>query len=132
MGWIGFLPISISIDLAMTGWKSKILGYSSIGLIVPDVSITEGNDFQMGFIDKEQSKQDNVIKGSAIFPSIGWGWCTILNPSWCIKINSQKKVTRLRDLTSYTSVICNKFKIFESFYWASLKKVSSKFVFTLI
>lgn len=77
----------MSIDLAISGWKSKILGYKSMGLIVPDVKITVGNDFHIGFIDKEQSKQDSVIRGSAIFPSIGCGWCTILNPSWWIKIN---------------------------------------------
>lgn len=87
IGWIGFLPIYIYIDFAITGWKSNIFGYRSMGLIVPEVRITEGNDFHIGFIDKEQSKHDKVIRGSAIFPSMGWGWWTILNPYLCIKIN---------------------------------------------
>jgi hypothetical protein len=41
--------------------------------MVPDVNITEGNDFQIGFIDREQSKQESVINGSAILPSMGCG-----------------------------------------------------------
>lgn len=45
-----------------------------MGEIVPEVKITEGKDFQIGCIDREQSKQDNVKTGSAMFPSIGWGW----------------------------------------------------------
>lgn len=55
--------------------------------MVPDVNITDGKAFHIGFIEMEQSRQDKVITGSAMFPSIGWGWCTILNPSLCIKIN---------------------------------------------
>jgi hypothetical protein len=39
--------------------------------MVPDVKITEGNDFQIGFIHREQSKQERVIRASAILPSIG-------------------------------------------------------------
>jgi hypothetical protein len=41
--------------------------------MVPDVRITEGNDFQIGFIQREQSKQERVRTGSAILPSIGCG-----------------------------------------------------------
>lgn len=62
------------IDLAITGSKPNIFGYRSIGDIVPDVRMTEGNDFQIGCIDNEQSRHDSVSTGSAIFPSIGWGW----------------------------------------------------------
>lgn len=61
--------------------------------------MTEGKDFQIGFIDNEQSKHESVMRGSAILPSIGCGWWTILKPSLCIKISSQKKVMRLSDLT---------------------------------
>jgi hypothetical protein len=39
--------------------------------MVPDVRITEGKAFHIGFIQREQSKQDRVRRGSAIFPSIG-------------------------------------------------------------
>lgn len=63
----------MSIDFAITGLKSRIFGYNSIGLMVPEVRITEGKDFQILFIDNEQSKQDNVKTGSAILPSIGCG-----------------------------------------------------------
>ena len=61
----------MSIDFATTGLKSKIRGYKSMGLMVPEVRITEGKDFQMGFIEREQSRQESVRRGSAIFPSIG-------------------------------------------------------------
>lgn len=59
-----------------------------------------------------------------MFPSMGWGWWTILNPSWWTKISSQKNATKFNELTSYTSVICSKFRIFDNFYWASLKNAS--------
>ena len=61
----------MSIDFATTGLKSKILGYKSIGLMVPDVRMTEGKDFQIGLIDREQSRQESVSKGSAMLPSMG-------------------------------------------------------------
>lgn len=86
----------------------------------------------MGFIQREQSKHDSVSTGSAILPSIGWGWCTILKPSLCIKISSQKKVIRLSDFIYSTSEICKIFSMFISFSPANLKKASSKFVLTLI
>lgn len=44
-----------------------------MGEIVPDVRMTEGNERQIGCIDKEQSKQDNVNTGSAMLPSMGCG-----------------------------------------------------------
>jgi len=55
----------------MTGSNPKIFGYRLIGEIVPEVRITDGKDFQMGCIDKEQSRQDKVRTGSAMLPSIG-------------------------------------------------------------
>lgn len=73
IGLIGLRPIWILIDFAITGWKPNILGYSSTGDIVPDVNITDGNDFHIGCMDNEQSRQDNVNTGSAMFPSIGCG-----------------------------------------------------------
>lgn len=100
--------------------------------MVPDVRITEGNDFQIGFMESEQSKHDSVNKGSAILPSIGCGWWTILNPSLCMKISSQKKVIKLKDFTSSTSVTSRRLRILANFYWDSLKKASSKLVLTLI
>jgi hypothetical protein len=42
-----------------------------MGEMVPDVKITEGKDFQIGCIESEQSKQERVSTGSAMFPSIG-------------------------------------------------------------
>jgi hypothetical protein len=59
------------IDFAITGSNPKIFGYKFIGEMVPDVKITEGKDFHIGFILSEQSKHDNVSNGSAMFPSIG-------------------------------------------------------------
>ena len=49
-GLIGFLPIWMFIDFAITGWNPNILGYKLIGEIVPDVRMTEGNDVLFGFI----------------------------------------------------------------------------------
>ena len=83
-GEIGLRPIWILIDFAITGSNPNILGYRSIGDIVPDVNITDGKDFHIGCIDSEQSKHDKVNSGSAILPSIGCGWYTSLNPFLCI------------------------------------------------
>ena len=47
--------------------------HKSIGLMVPDVKITEGKAFQIGLIEREQSRHESVMRGSAIFPSIGCG-----------------------------------------------------------
>lgn len=62
-GLMGLRPIWMLIDLAITGSKPKIFGYKLIGEIVPDVSMTDGNDFHIGCIDNEQSKHDRVSTG---------------------------------------------------------------------
>lgn len=71
IGLIGLRPIWMLIDLQTTGWKPNILGYKVIGLIVPDVKITEGKRFQIGCRGREASRQERVIRGSAMSPSIG-------------------------------------------------------------
>lgn len=59
------------MDLAIKGVNPRILGYSSIGDIVPEVRMTQGKRLQIGVRHNEQSRQDSVSKGSDMFPSIG-------------------------------------------------------------
>lgn len=87
IGEMGFLPSSMLMLFSIIGLKSRILGYKSSGLMVPLVRITEGKLFQMGFMDKEQSRHAKVRSGYPILPSIGVGWNTILKPFLCMNVS---------------------------------------------
>ncbi len=70
---MGFLPSSISIDLRTTGSKPNIFGYKPIGLMVPEVSITQGKYLNIGCIEREQSRQDSVNVAEKESPSMQTG-----------------------------------------------------------